>query len=482
MKNIFAFTLIVVSTIVMAGSCQAFQGRGDRQGPPGGRGGERGPGGQRGGPDGQRGGFQRGGPGGQRGGPGAMEVPIITALDADKDGKISTQEMANAASALATLDKNSDGFLDRDEIMPARRERGGRGGRGGPGQGQGQGQGQGIPHAGGPGGGMLSSSLISTFDGIVGYWDGMALRNPPPLGTTDADASYLSAGVRSRLLDSMLFPEFVVEGDGTEGHTTLRVRGNRIVKINRPSRAVFKQQLPMVRAYSDLRNDRFNEILIQTNDLLSFYGALGYLSANRHSNTLATMYTTQRVAVHVEMPIKHFCRSARPIDFAAHIQPMIQTPDHSSYPSGHATEVFAASTVFARLMTGLGPLAALSAPPDDEKGRLAGMAFRLALRIATNRSVAGVHFPVDSAAGAVAGCLLGEAMYRVATGATDWTPMTEVTFDTVPESDPPFDLSLGWLRDQLPADAATAQPDETTLFGNLWKKSADEWAEPEITP
>ncbi len=164
MKNIFAFTLIVVSTIVMAGSCQAFQGRGDRQGPPGGRGGERGPGGQRGGPDGQRGGFQRGGPGGQRGGSGAMEVPIITALDADKDGKISTQEMANAASALATLDKNSDGFLDRDEIMPARRERGGRGGRGGPGQGQGQG---GPRGGGGEGGssGFVDRMMENDADG-----------------------------------------------------------------------------------------------------------------------------------------------------------------------------------------------------------------------------------------------------------------------------------------------------------------------------
>ena len=132
MKNFFAFTLIVVSTIVMASSCEAFQGRPDRQGPPGG--GRGGPGGgQRGGPGGERGGFQRGGPGGERGGPGAMEVPIIQALDADKDGKISAEEMQNAASALATLDKNGDGFLDHDEMMPARRERGGRGGRGGQG-------------------------------------------------------------------------------------------------------------------------------------------------------------------------------------------------------------------------------------------------------------------------------------------------------------------------------------------------------------
>ena len=146
MKNLFAFTLIVVSTIVMASTCEAFQGRPNRQGPPGERGG-----GQRGGPGGQR-----GGPGGQRGGPGAMDVPIIKALDADKDGKISSQEMANAATALATLDKNGDGVLEMDEMMPPRPERGERGGR----------RGQGGPR-GGEGGsnGFVDRMMQNDTDG-----------------------------------------------------------------------------------------------------------------------------------------------------------------------------------------------------------------------------------------------------------------------------------------------------------------------------
>jgi len=140
MKNVFALTLIAVATFVMASNCQAYQGRPDRQGPPGDRQFGGGPPQGRGGPGGQRGERgERGGPGGQRGGqrggPGAMEIPIIKALDADNDGKISTAEMANAATALATLDANNDGMLDRTEMMPARPERGGRrgGGPGGPG-------------------------------------------------------------------------------------------------------------------------------------------------------------------------------------------------------------------------------------------------------------------------------------------------------------------------------------------------------------
>lgn len=97
------------------------------------------PGGQRGGERGQRGG-ERGGPGGQRGGGdmGRMMqmMPVLAALDADKDGVISKSEINNAAAALRKLDKNGDGELDAEEMRPSRPEGGrSRGGapEGGPG-------------------------------------------------------------------------------------------------------------------------------------------------------------------------------------------------------------------------------------------------------------------------------------------------------------------------------------------------------------
>ncbi len=109
--------------------------------PPGGqRGGQRG--GERGGPGGERGGpgGERGGPGGQRGGGdmGRMMqmMPVLAALDADKDGVISKSEINNAAAALRKLDKNGDGELDAEEMRPTRSEGGrSRGGapEGGPG-------------------------------------------------------------------------------------------------------------------------------------------------------------------------------------------------------------------------------------------------------------------------------------------------------------------------------------------------------------
>ena len=56
----------------------------------------------------------------------------MTAIDANKDGVITAEEMKNAAKALATLDKNKNGKLDQDELRPQF----GRGGSGRPGGGE----------------------------------------------------------------------------------------------------------------------------------------------------------------------------------------------------------------------------------------------------------------------------------------------------------------------------------------------------------
>lgn len=69
-----------------------------------------------------------GGPGGpedrQRRGPGpggpGFRAPLMEALDADKDGILSKEEIANASKALAKLDKNKDGQITPDEYRPGR--------------------------------------------------------------------------------------------------------------------------------------------------------------------------------------------------------------------------------------------------------------------------------------------------------------------------------------------------------------------------
>jgi len=53
--------------------------------------------------------------GGQR-----FMMPIIEALDLNKDGIIQAEELARASKSLATLDKNEDGKLTPDELRPPR--------------------------------------------------------------------------------------------------------------------------------------------------------------------------------------------------------------------------------------------------------------------------------------------------------------------------------------------------------------------------
>src|SRR3954463_16035654 len=72
----------------------------------------------------ENGGSQGGPQDGQQGGPGSEgkghrpPPPIIAALDANHDGIISADEIANAATVLKALDKNGDGQLTADELRP----------------------------------------------------------------------------------------------------------------------------------------------------------------------------------------------------------------------------------------------------------------------------------------------------------------------------------------------------------------------------
>ena len=63
--------------------------------------------------------------------------PVIQVLDANHDGVIDAEEIANAPAALKKLDKNGDGKLTMDELLPPPPP--GIGGRPEGGQGQGNG-------------------------------------------------------------------------------------------------------------------------------------------------------------------------------------------------------------------------------------------------------------------------------------------------------------------------------------------------------
>ena len=58
-------------------------------------------------------------------------LPIMTALDADRNGEISAKEIEDAVAALKKLDKNKDDKLTAEELRPDfGANRSGRGGSG----------------------------------------------------------------------------------------------------------------------------------------------------------------------------------------------------------------------------------------------------------------------------------------------------------------------------------------------------------------
>ena len=156
------------------------------------------------------------------------------------------------------------------------------------------------------------------------------------------------------------------------------------------------------------------------------------------------------------------------MEFSSIIQPMLATPTHSTLPSGHATQAHAVAMVLSRLVEGRPPMSAVG-----------NHRFRIAARIAINRTVAGVHFPVDSASGAVLGIALGE--WIAAMGGEPGDPIPVRTFRSgayvderrrLPRRDPRGPLQGGG---GLQGDGATAAPQVDTVLAALWAAARAEW-------
>jgi len=169
-----------------------------------------------------------------------------------------------------------------------------------------------------------------------------------------------------------------------------------LATIVRPPIDVFAAQLALVASWADLRADRAAEILSQLGPQGAFWAPVLNVQPHRTPWTLELIATVLRFATFVEQRFKHELACRRPAEFAPQVQPMIPTPGHGALPSGHATEAFAVARVL------------LALAPDRFGGQLDEMLMRQAARIAINRTIAGVHFPVDSAAGQMLGLVIGE--------------------------------------------------------------------------
>ena len=153
---------------------------------------------------------------------------------------------------------------------------------------------------------------------------------------------------------------------------------------------------------------------------------------------------------------------------------MIETPGHGSWPSGHATEAFAVAVLLEALMNAA---PGAGSPPNGSLNH--EQLQRLAARIATNRVVAGVHYPVDSACGRLLGTALAEFLVARATG----TRVHERGFDGrlfEGSGGVPLDFSLHHSMNHTHGDAymrsaSTVAVGSAPLLNWLWEEALKEW-------
>jgi membrane-associated phospholipid phosphatase len=178
----------------------------------------------------------------------------------------------------------------------------------------------------------------------------------------------------------------------------VRVRKGKqdLVTMTRPDITFFVKQLPMVQSWAELRDERTAEILAQIDNQFPFIAAATGLNVSGKPRTMEWLTVAIQFTIAVESMFKHAFACYRPVHLSPQVQPIITTPGHSSYPMGHAAQAFATVVALAALV---------NIPKAHATYR---QLYLQARRISVNRTVAGVHFPIDAAAGQSLGLSLGE--------------------------------------------------------------------------
>jgi hypothetical protein len=248
------------------------------------------------------------------------------------------------------------------------------------------------------------------------------------------------------------------------------------IRLQRPSLQLFESELPQVLAYADLRAERSSEILSQIDGQWAHWCSILPMRPDCTPHTLALLTTALQWVIPVELRFKHALGCPRPIAWSPQVQPCITTPGHGTFPMGHAVQAFLTAGILQALC---------GAQPDDAWGvQLTRTAFRMAI----NRVVAGVHFPVDLVAGLVLGLSLSRYLCHMADPKARGEPWPMVVFDPVRYQ------SLGPLgglhsgedvmrafqvshSTAFSANAVSPEALQAPAWVEMWRAAAQEWQE-----
>lgn len=310
---------------------------------------------------------------------------------------------------------------------------------------------------------MNVGAMLVASEGIVGNWHMPSSVPAFPQTGDSANLDLWPAAIRTHMLDWNLKNGLDFDygcGGAKPRSPRLTAPGSGSFEIAAPSSDVFVAQMDHLRAYADLRADRLGEITMQVSDILSFFTPIIPLRGERHRYTLQFLDAAMGAIISCHMQFKHALACPRPFDYSLQVQPVIPTPGHGSLPSGHSTEAHALAFMlgcFYRLQNG-------------DHTRMDEMLSLAAGRIAVNRTVAGVHFPIDSYVGRYLGTFLAHHFMSVG-GTIASLPQSE-KWNGLPD-DPSIDFIP---EDHLITSMAPAPKDDNSAAAWLFRKACEEWS------
>tara|TARA_R110002012_G_scaffold7936_2_gene36760 strand:+ start:161067 stop:161939 length:873 start_codon:yes stop_codon:yes gene_type:complete len=166
--------------------------------------------------------------------------------------------------------------------------------------------------------------------------------------------------------------------------TDYRKRSNEFrseTTANKPG--LLGELLTLLSMRNNKRQEFANEIAAQVNGTELYWSNAFMIGIENKPNSTILMAVAMAVGQLVGMHFKDHWNRARPVQFAPSLMPIIPTPAHPSYPSGHALQAYLTMHLLS------------AAAKASEGDALHDYFASFAERIAVNREIAGVHFPTD---------------------------------------------------------------------------------------
>jgi membrane-associated phospholipid phosphatase len=148
-------------------------------------------------------------------------------------------------------------------------------------------------------------------------------------------------------------------------------------------------------AARDERAPTMGEILSQDVEFTTDFMALLAMTPGSHPNTYRVLHIASLIGSYAVLYYKGLYNRPRPSQVCPALLPPIPMPGHASWPSGHATQAWLKALCIEHVLQGVLP----GTLTTGDLGVVSSNLRTLAIRVARNREIAGLHYPSDSDAG-----------------------------------------------------------------------------------